>query len=131
MSKIDFSRITVSERSKIAKRSGRNIGSEITLVLSAGFAALMVVLFWFGDLTFLPLAEFLQIRPTIAWVLLAALLAVAIAAIHGLIGSRRIAFARQLEFELSQFDEARKNQERDMKITMMRKAEQGLSKKDL
>ncbi|WP_299641819.1 hypothetical protein [uncultured Ruegeria sp.] len=52
-----------------------------------------------------------------------------IALIHGLIGSRRIAFARQLEFELSQFEEARKKQEQDMKITVMKEAEQGHSKK--
>ncbi|WP_170525570.1 hypothetical protein [Ruegeria arenilitoris] len=94
------------------------------------FAALMIGLFWFGDLTFLPLAEFLHVRPTVAWVLLAGLLAAVIALFHGLIGSRRIAFARQLEFEVSQFEEARKKQEQDMKIGMMREAEQGHSKED-
>ncbi|WP_170582296.1 hypothetical protein [Ruegeria arenilitoris] len=130
MSKINFSQMTVAERSKISERARRNIGSEVTLILTAGFAALMIGLFWFGDRTFLPLAEFLHVRPTVAWVLLAGLLAAVIALFHGLIGSRRIAFARQLEFEVSQFEEARKKQEQDMKIGMMREAEQGHSKED-
>ncbi|WP_299641821.1 hypothetical protein [uncultured Ruegeria sp.] len=66
MSKPNFFQMTVAERSKISKRVRRNIGSEITLILTAGFAALMISLFWFGALSVLPLAEFLQIGPMVA-----------------------------------------------------------------
>ena len=120
VSSFDPAKLTLSERNRIARRARRNIQSEIALFLTSGFAVFMIALFWFGKLTILPLAEFLGARPTVVWVGLSALLSVFLASVHGLIGSRKIAQARQLEFMVHQFDGEKKRAEIEMRTKAMK-----------
>jgi hypothetical protein len=90
----DPSQLTKAERQKITKRAGRNIGSEVTLILTAGFSLLMVLLFWFGDLSFLPLSELLGIRPTLTWIGLAASISIASSLVYGWVASSAVARAQ-------------------------------------
>lgn len=62
--------ISNEERQRIARTARRNVSSEATLILTAGFAFLMIFQFVFGRQTFLPVAEAVNIRPTVVWVAL-------------------------------------------------------------
>lgn len=115
--------LTRAEREKVAKRANRKIGSEVSLILSAGFAFLVVVLFVFGDRTFLPIAEMLNLRPTFVLVALAALLSALWALLHYYRGAQRIAEARKLETEIRGAHQILRNAETEAKISNMKRKE--------
>jgi hypothetical protein len=116
----DPSQLTKAERQKITKRAGRNIGSEVTLILTAGFSLLMVLLFWFGDLSFLPLSELLGIRPTLTWIGLAASISIASSLVYGWVASSAVARAQKQQFEIHKFDGANKRAETAEKIKVLK-----------
>ena len=91
MRTFDPSQMTRTERQKIGKRASRNVGSEVTLILTAGFAALMIVLFWFVNLSFLPLAKMFGISPTLDWIGLAVTISFAFGIVHGWFASSVVA----------------------------------------
>lgn len=117
----EIENLTRAEREKIAKRANRKIGSEASLILSAGFAVLVIVLFVFGDRTFLPIAEMLNLRPTVVLVALAALLSALWALLHYSRGARKIAEARQLETEIRRVHQNMRNAETEEKIRDMKR----------
>lgn len=68
--------LSSEERKRIARLANRNVHSEAVLILTAGFAFLMVCFFILGEHTFLPIAEALELSPTIVWAAISALLSV-------------------------------------------------------
>ncbi|MEM9360295.1 MAG: hypothetical protein AAGB04_29290 [Pseudomonadota bacterium] len=119
---IDFdpSRLTQEERGKIEKRARKNVGSDVVLILTAGFAFCMVVLFWYGDVTFLPMAAYLEVRPTLVWIIQAFTISVVVASIYGWQTSRRVMLARKKMVIVHQFDEAQKRTEIDAKMKSLK-----------
>ncbi|MGR3711871.1 MAG: hypothetical protein ACU0A6_01960 [Shimia sp.] len=115
----DPKQLTRTERQKISKRARRNVRSEVTLIFTAGFALMLVVLFWFGDLTFLPLAKIFGIGPSVTWIGLAALISFAFGLAHSWIASRGVAIAQAQQFELHRFDGANQRAETEEKIRTM------------
>lgn len=120
MSDFDPSQLTRAERQKVIKRAGRKIGSEVTLILTAGFALLMILLFWFGDLTFLPLSELLGIRPTLTWIGLSASISVTSSLVYGWLASKDLARAQKQQFAIHKFDGANKRAETAAKIKALK-----------
>lgn len=116
----DPSRLTLAERRKIASRAQRNVGSEVTLILTAGFALVTVTMFFFGKFTFLPLAESLQVRPTLVWIGTSFLTALIGGLVHGWIASRNVARAREHQFLVHQFDETKKRAETEQKVKALK-----------
>ena len=55
------------ELAHIARTAKRNVNSEAVLILTAGFALIMVCMFLLGKFTFLPIAAFLGAGPTVVW----------------------------------------------------------------
>lgn len=123
MRTFDPSQMTRTVRQKIGKRASRNVGSEVTLILTAGFAALMIVLFWFVNLSFLPLAKMFGISPTLDWIGLAVTISFAFGIVHGWFASSVVAQARKQQFEIHQFDEANKRAETEEKIKVLKSAQ--------
>mgnify|MGYP000430462718 CR=1 FL=1 len=115
MYEFDPSKLVLAERGKIAQRARRNVGSEVTLILTAGFAVLAITLLFVGDFTFLPLAEQLQLRPTIVWIGMAVLISLLAALVHGWFSSGIVARARKHQFLVHQFDEAQRRAETEKK----------------
>ena len=85
------------ERRQIARLAKRSIRSEVRLIMSAGFSLLMVILFFLGNWTFLPLAIATGIRPTLIWVAMALGIAAVWAFFHKRALAPRIAWARTLD----------------------------------
>ncbi|MEM9787683.1 MAG: hypothetical protein AAF801_14360 [Pseudomonadota bacterium] len=73
---------TAAEKRLISKTAKRKVNSEVSLILGGGFALLMIVFFLLGKFTFLPLAEMLNLRPTLVWVGLSFGLAIVWAITH-------------------------------------------------
>lgn len=65
-----LSQYSREERAKIAKTAKRNINSECTLILTAGWGLLMVIFFIAGKHTFLPFSAATGIHPIGAWVVM-------------------------------------------------------------
>ncbi|MEM9843622.1 MAG: hypothetical protein AAF965_02400 [Pseudomonadota bacterium] len=116
-------KLTRADHERIAKRARRKIGSEVSLILSAGFAVLMVVLFVFGDVTFFPVAEYLGARPTFVWVTLAAGLSAFWATAHYFVGSKKIAAAREFEATIRRAYQDERDAEIEAKINAMKDVE--------
>ncbi len=68
----ELSNLSQEDRKRIARLARRNVTSEFALIVSAGFSFLMVVLFFFGDRSFLLVAQALALPPTLVWIALAA-----------------------------------------------------------
>lgn len=66
----ELSNYSAEDKRRIAKTAKRNIHSECTLILTAGFAVLMIAIFFFADFTFLPISKAMGLRPTLVWVAL-------------------------------------------------------------
>ena len=112
----DPSKVTQYERKNIRKRAQRNVGSEVTLILTAGFAFVMIVLFFFGKLTLLPLADLLDLRPILVWIGLSVLISVAVALVHSRLASKSVGRARERQFLIEEFDESERRSENENKI---------------
>lgn len=84
----------------MARTARRNIRSERTLIFTAGFALTMIVLFFFGAQTFLPVAAVLGVRPILVWVMMSAGISALWAWLHSRLAGPRIARARQLNAKL-------------------------------
>ena len=110
-----------TELHRIRSRSARNVSSEVVLILTAGFAFMMVFLFFLGQYTFLPIAELLGIRPILAWISLSVLLSVCLAFAHAKIASKTVALARAKQFEIDKFVESKKRAEIETKIAAAEK----------
>ncbi len=96
------------ELSNLARAAERSLLYELKLILSGGFAALMLVLFPFGAFTFLPLAERLGQSPTLTWVFLGAVLSGLWAILHSYIAPPAIARAKeQYAQAMKEYDEIR------------------------
>ncbi|WP_299986493.1 hypothetical protein [uncultured Ruegeria sp.] len=93
----DLSKTSRRDRKRIARMAKRNVGSEIVLILTAGFSLLMIVTFYFGVYTFLPLAEVVNVRPTIVWVALSFGTASICAFIHAIRMRPKVERARELD----------------------------------
>lgn len=78
----------------------RNVASETTLILTAGFSLIMIATFYFGDRTFLPLAETLDVRPTVVWVSLSALISFIWVLLHSVRLRPKVRQAQQISAEL-------------------------------
>ncbi|WP_299085599.1 hypothetical protein [uncultured Ruegeria sp.] len=120
MPDFDPSELTLEERGRIAKRARRNVGSEITLILTAGFSLVAVTLFFLGKFTFLPLAELMQLRPTVVWIGLSFLISLIGGLVHGWVASSSIARARERQFLVHQFDGSKKRAETEKKIKALK-----------
>ena len=116
----DPSKMTRTERHKIAKRAKRNVGSEVTLILTAGTSVLLILLFWFGNFSFLPLAELLDMRPPVVWLGLAVTIAFMLGSVHGWLASSAVALAQKQQFEIHQFDEANRRAETEEKLRVFK-----------
>ena len=116
LSKNDFLKMTVSEKGKIDRRAGRNVGSETVLILTAGFSMFMVIFFVFGAQTFLPIAQLLDANPTTIWLFMSITVAGVWAVIHNLRASSKVAEARAIQFEINRFEGKRKRAETRAKI---------------
>lgn len=123
MRKSEIEKLTRDERGRVAKRARRKIGSEVSLILSAGFACLMIILFVFGDRTFLPVAEALGVRPTVVWLALAAVLSVLWGTAHYFTGSRKIVEAREMDAAIRRAHQDKKNAETEAKVRAMNEME--------
>ena len=112
--------LTVHEKQKIARRACRRLGSEITLILTAGWALVMVVAFWTGKEIMLPLAEFFEIHYMGAWLALSAGIAVVWAFLHALVSRPIIERAKQDEISLRKEHADRKRETVQAKIDDMK-----------
>lgn len=59
-----------TEKARIARIAKRNVYSECTLILGAGFAVLVIVFFWFAKFTFLPISVATGLNPNFVLVAL-------------------------------------------------------------
>ncbi|MEO9517476.1 MAG: hypothetical protein ABJH45_01110 [Paracoccaceae bacterium] len=121
MPAFDPSHMTKADRLKIEKRARRNVGSEVKLILTAGLALVMILLFWFGNSLFVPLAELFGTRPTVVWIGLGVTISLTFGLIFGWLESRRVAKAREQQFEIHNLDEANKRAETAEKIEAFKK----------
>ena len=121
MSVFDPSEISRSERKRIFDRARRNVSSEVTVILTAGFALVMILLFFFGNFTFLPLAEYFQLRPTIVWIVLSLLISGTFGLVHSWLASKRVAQAGEQQSAKYKFDEAKRRSETEEKINILNK----------
>lgn len=96
MQEKDIAQYTPDEKRKIDRAARRDVPAECRLILSAGFAFLMVFTFFFAKLTFLPIATALDVRPFFVWIALSAGAASVWAALHYWAFARRIARAKTL-----------------------------------
>ena len=85
-----------TERAKIAILARRILPSEISLILGEGFAVIMIILFFFGEYTVLPIAAAFMLRPTVVWIVLSASLTIFWALTHARRTGPRIIAARDL-----------------------------------
>lgn len=85
------------ELAHIARAAKRNVNSEAVLILTAGFALIMVCMFLLGKFTFLPIAAFLGTGPTVVWVVGSVLLSVIWCLGHVTVTRPKVARARALE----------------------------------
>ncbi len=76
----------------------------------------MIVLFFFGKFTFLPMAELFELRPTFVWIGLSVLTCVIGGLLHGWLALSVVARAREQQFLVHQFDETKKRSEMEKKI---------------
>ncbi|WP_208354566.1 hypothetical protein [Pseudaestuariivita rosea] len=120
MPAFDPSKMTREERKEIQGRAQRNVGSEVTLILTAGFGLVMIILFFFGTVTVLPLAERLEMQPMPVWIGLSVLICFTCGMVHAWRASRNVARARERQFMIHQFDEARKRSETQEKIRALK-----------
>lgn len=111
--------MSLTERAHVARRARRSLNAEVTLILTAGFSAVLIVLFWVGDKTFLPVASLLGLRPTVIWVAMGAVISVVWAVWHSKRAGRSIANARQIEVELRAMESAAKQAEIAARIDAM------------
>ena len=88
---------TGEERRRIARLAKRSARSEVRLIMTAGFSLLMVILFFLGNWTFLPLAIATGIRPTVIWVAMSFGIAATWAYFHKRAVTPRIQWARTLD----------------------------------
>lgn len=109
------------ERQKIAALAKRSVRSEVKLILSAGFSLLMVVSFFFGAFTFLPLSEATGIRPTIIWAAMSFTIAAVWAFLHGRRVGPRIQEAQELNAAFLYDYETQVMRERRAKAKALRK----------
>lgn len=93
----DLSTYSRADRSRIARTAKRKVGSEATLILTAGFGVTMVALFFGARFSFLPLAEAIGIRPTIVWVALSSAIAATWAWLHVSLLTPKVSRARELD----------------------------------
>ena len=115
----DLSQYSKEDKEKINRRARRNVTSETVLILSAGFAFLMVLTFFLAKVTFLPIAVALGIRPIFVWVGLNAILATIWAIAHRAIFAPRIARAKTLSAALLHHHEALEQEKNRAKIAEM------------
>lgn len=113
--KTDVSAYSADEKQRIARRAQRKLGSEVGLILLGGFSFLMVVLFVFGDKTFLPVAELIGARPTVVWVAMSAVISAIWAVWHHRRAKPKIAQARDLHAEISHLYQNKLRDERNAK----------------
>ena len=111
--------LTNAEKARIAHTARRRLSSEITLILTAGFAVIMVTLFVFGNQTFIPLAEAIGIKPTRVWFALAALLSASWALLHRQLAGPKILRAQRLDGELKDAYWQQRQKEQNEKIKTM------------
>lgn len=116
----DLSSYSTKEKARIARIARRNLNSEVTLICASGFAGLMVCMFVFGRVTFLPIAEVLGARPTIVWVVLSFLLASLFAALHYFTAKPKILAARDLDAAFLHAYQAQQRREREVKLKQFR-----------
>ncbi|QUJ76492.1 hypothetical protein KDD17_16720 [Sulfitobacter albidus] len=110
----DLDAYSAADRRRINRTARRNAGREVALILSAGFAAIMVTTFFFARYTFLPIAAMLGMRETIVWIVLSGSIAVLWALVHRAIAAPRIARARALDSAfLYAYQDARKRERAD------------------
>ncbi|MEP2897067.1 hypothetical protein [Roseibium sp.] len=92
----------------------------MALILTAGFSLVAVTMFFFGKFTFLPLAELLQLRPTVVWIGLSFLISILGGLVHRWFASSSVARAREHQFLVHQFDESQKRAETEKKINALK-----------
>lgn len=116
----ELAKYSRSERQRIASTARRNLKSETSLILGAGFALLMVMLFPTGHLTFLPLAEMTGIQPTGIWMGLSFLGAGCVAALNYKLSKTKIERARVLDAKFLYAYQAKQQKEREAKYQDVR-----------
>ena len=113
----DLSTFSTDDRQKIDRAARRNVGSECRLILSAGFALLMVFTFFFAKVTFLPIAAALDVRPFFVWITLSAGVAAVWAFVHYAVFAPRIARAKALS---AAFLHAHEQKEREANLAKLK-----------
>ena len=96
----DLASYTLEEKSRIAARARRNVGSECALILTTGFAVTMVVMFFFGNRTFLPIAAVLGLPPILVWCALSFGIAGLCAYAHYVFSHSKVASAKSMQADL-------------------------------
>ncbi|UWR23527.1 hypothetical protein [Sulfitobacter sp. S190] len=61
---------SASDRRRIEKRARRRLGSELNLILSAGFGAVFTIVLFFGQFLVVPLSQRTGLRPTVVLIAL-------------------------------------------------------------
>ena len=84
------------ERRQIAALARRNLQSDVTLILTGGFALLMILFFLFARWTIIPLAFAIGVRPTLVWTAMSFCCAVVWALSYKKRMAPRVAAARAL-----------------------------------
>lgn len=92
----DLSGYSMRDKARIARTARRNLNSETTFVLTAGFSFFAVILFASGRYTFLPLAETTGIPATIIWMGLSFVAAALCAVVNRILSEPRVRAAREL-----------------------------------
>lgn len=100
-----------AEKEKIARTAKRSIRSECTLILTAGFALVMVLTFALAHRTFLPFALLTGLPPLLAWVIVSLGVAVFWAWLHFIWFQPAIVKSRALGAALQDaYEEARRRE---------------------
>lgn len=109
----ELSNYSAEDKKRIAKTAKRNIYSECTLILTAGFTVLMFAMLYVRSITFLPISEAIGLRPTVVWVVLSFGIAACWARCHLIWFQPKISKARDLDaaFLYQYQDELRRQNE--------------------
>lgn len=116
----DLAEYTMDERMQIDKSARRNVRAESMTILTAGFGLIMIFTFFFGQYTFLPVAEFVGIRPTVVWAAMSFIGAALWSWCHYRLFEPKVAWAQKMSAAFLHQHQEDKRIEREAKIEKMR-----------
>lgn len=106
----------LKDRKRISKLARRNVSSEVSLNLSAGFSLIAVILFFFAGERLAKMSESMEMSFTALWIGAAFSLAAVWAWVHHRVFAAKIADARRIDAaHLHSYETSRSNTAKERK----------------